>query len=195
LKTAQASHKIKMTNPAHPISTGAAESTLTVNPSQDHVADESLVEKERNPTANGTRRRLGSGLLTIGTYMFLHGGDFLTILLLAIVWWYLLEEAHERIFLFFVVLLTFAEYFYWLPPVLARYQQEDWWDVPTIKTALLTMFIFWSIAWFSAYTGSYLDSKEQQRRLKQEQRRLDREKLFEQALQESVVQQSTSPCD
>lgn len=121
-----------------------------------------------------------SGLLAIGIYALMHDSGIMTILLLAFVWWYSLEENHQRIFLFFLVILNFAEYFYLLPPVLARYQQEDWWDVPTIKTALLTMTIFWSIAWFSAYTGSYLENKEQRLRLEKEKRRLEQQAMFQQ---------------
>jgi hypothetical protein len=123
---------------------------------------------------------IASGLLAIGIYALMHDSGIMTILLLAFVWWYSLEESHQRIFLFFLVILNFAEYFYLLPPVLARYQQEDWWDVPTIKTALLTMAIFWSIAWFSAYTGSYLESKEQRLRDEKEKLRAEQQALFQQ---------------
>lgn len=119
-----------------------------------------------------------AGLLAIGIYALMHESGIMTILLLAFVWWYSLEESHQRIFLFFLVVLNFAEYFYLLPPVLARYQQEDWWDVPTIKKAVLTMSIFWTIAWFSAATGSYLDNKEQKQKLEREKRRLEREAHF-----------------
>jgi hypothetical protein len=168
-KSKQASHRSKMTNPAHPLSTGAAKPTMTLSGNKvssqcdKHVpvADVARVGKESSAaaTTNSTCRSwdgLGSGLLAIGIYALMHDSGILTIVLLAIVWRYSLEESHQRIFLFFLVLLNFAEYFYLLPPVLARYQQEDWWDVPTIKTALLTMFIFWSIAWFSAYYGHAL---------------------------------------
>lgn len=137
-----------------------------------------------NPNGSGKGARpydgLLSGLLAIAIYALMHESGILTIALLAFVWWYSLEESHQRIFLFFLVILNFAEYFYLLPPVLARYQQEDWWDVPTIKTALLTMGIFWSIAWFSAYTGSYLENQEEQRKKLKEQRRLQQQALFTQ---------------
>lgn len=44
-----------------------------------------------------------------------------------------------------------AEYFYFLPQELEQYQDENWWDVPTIKKALLTMAIFWTLAWLSSW--------------------------------------------
>ena len=108
----------------------------------------------------------------------MHESGIMTLLLLAIVM-VALEPSTQRIFLFFLVLLNFAEYFYLLPPALARYQQEDWWDVPTIKTALFTMAIFWSIAWFSACTGNYLEGKEQRLKMEREKRRIQQQALFQ----------------
>lgn len=123
--------------------------------------------KKSKPPGNG----LSAGVLAIVIYYLMHESGMMTLTLLALVWHYSLEEAHQRIFLFFLVILNFMEYFYLLPPALARYQQEDWWDIPTIKTALLTMGVFWSIAWFSAWTGSYLEHREQQLKLLRIQQR------------------------
>ena len=88
------------------------------------------------------------------------------VLLLAFIWWYFfLEQEQQRIFLFLVAFVKFAEYFYFLPGDLEQYQEEDWWDVPTIKKALLTMSIFWSLAWLSSKLPStdYLPAKRQRR--------------------------------
>ena len=72
-------------------------------------------------------------------------------LLLAFIWWYFfLEKEQQRIFLCLVAVLKFAEYFYHLPSDLEQYQEEDWWDVPTIKTALMTMGVFWLLACLSS---------------------------------------------
>lgn len=88
------------------------------------------------------------------------------LLLLAFVWWYFfLEQEQQRIFLFLVAFFKFAEYFYFLPSDLKEYQEEDWWDVPTIKKALLTMSIFWTIAFLSSKLPStnYLPDKQRRR--------------------------------
>lgn len=155
------------------------------------AADSKKKTKDGNPQISRTQRQqqklqkrrrsgdgLGAGLLAIGIYALMHESGIMTLLLLAIVL-VAMEPSTQRIFLFFLVLLNFAEYFYLLPPALARYQQEDWWDIPTIKKALLTMTIFWSIAWCSACTSNYLESKEQRLKLEKEKRRIQQQALFQ----------------
>lgn len=138
---------------------------------------------KRNSSRSQHRRHawdgLNAGALAIGIYALMHeSSSIMTLLLLAIVM--VMQEPYtQRIFLFFLVLLNFAEYFYLLPPALARYQQEDWWDIPTIKTALLTMFIFWSIAWCSACTSNYLEGKQQRLKLDREKRRIEQQLKFQ----------------
>lgn len=99
-------------------------------------------------------------------------------LLLAFIWWYFfLEREHQRIFLCLVAVLKFAEYFYHLPSDLEQYQDEDWWDVPTIKTALMTMGVFWLLAYlsstlpFSSWTAKEVPSSGQDRSSKRRRRR------------------------
>lgn len=73
------------------------------------------------------------------------------LLILSFIWWYFfLEAEHQRIFLFLIAILKFAEYFTYLPEDLEQYQEEDWWDVPTIKKALMMLGIFWTIAFLSS---------------------------------------------
>ena len=89
------------------------------------------------------------------------------VLVLAFVWWYFfLEQEHQRIFLFLIAVLKFAEYFTYLPEDLGQYQEEDWWDVPTIKKALMMLGIFWSIAFLSSKLPSaegFLPAKKRRR--------------------------------
>lgn len=89
------------------------------------------------------------------------------LLILAFVWWYFfLEQEHQRIFLFLVAVFKFAEYFTYLPEDLEQYQEEDWWDVPTIKKALMMLAIFWSIAFLSSKlpaSDRYLKAKDRRR--------------------------------
>jgi len=120
---------------------------------------------------------LGASLLAILIYALMHpGAGIMTLVLLATVLLVILLDPtspqQQRIFLFFLILLNFAEYFYLLPPTLRRYQQEDWWHVPTIQKALLTMSIFWSIAWMSAVVGNFLDSRERKKLLEREKRKV-----------------------
>ena len=73
------------------------------------------------------------------------------VLALAFAYWcFFLQKEQQRFILFWVALFKMAEYFYFLPQDLEQYQEEDWWDVPTIKKALLTMAVFWSLAWLSS---------------------------------------------
>ena len=75
-----------------------------------------------------------------------------SILFLAFIYWgFFLEKDKQRFILFWVALFKMAEYFYFLPQDLEQYQEEEWWDVPTIKKALLTMSVFWTLAWLSSW--------------------------------------------
>ncbi|CAB9506691.1 expressed unknown protein [Seminavis robusta] len=175
-----------MTNPIHALAATGPQLTRNKEPKSEEQppapieAPEGEAVEEPKKDSVAQDHGFGSGLLAIGIYALMHDSGIMTILLLAFVWQFSLDASHQRIFLFFLVLLNFAEYFYLLPEVLARYQREKWWDIPTIKTATLTTVIFWSIAWVSAWYTSYLENKEQERRLEKAQMRAKKEQWFQQ---------------